>query len=462
MSGDVLEALRQTFPDDLLSSDEQDLATYGGDWTRVYEPAPLVIARPRSTAEVARVVARCRELRVPIVPSGGRTGLAGGAVARRGELVLSLERMRHIGEIDTLGMTVHVEAGAVNEAVQQACAPHRLLWPIDLASKGSSHVGGNLATNAGGVRVIRYGHARNWVLGLVVVTPAGEILEVGGAIEKDNTGLDLRQLYIGSEGTLGIITEATLKLARIPARLDVALFAVDTIEAGLRLFERARSAGLVLGAYELFTEACMQRLRAHRKFGPPFAKPAACYVLVEVESADDGDAFAEWAAREQSSPGVVDGVLAQSTQHARQLWQLREGISEALGATGLPHKNDVALPIRELAAFCRELDAVFAAGYPGWEICVFGHVGDGNIHINVMKPDALERAEFFARTGEADHAVFALVERHGGSISAEHGIGLVKKDYLHYSRSPTELAVMKSVKQALDPDNLMNPGKIFD
>ncbi|HEY5937827.1 MAG TPA: FAD-binding oxidoreductase, partial [Kofleriaceae bacterium] len=188
----ALEALVQSFGD-LISSDAQDLATYGRDWTRAYQPAPLAVARPRSTAEVAQIVARCRELGIAIVPSGGRTGLAGGAVAARGELVLSLERMRRIGEVDTLGLTIHVEAGAVNEAVQHTLAPHRLMWPIDLASKGSAHVGGNLATNAGGVRVIRYGHARNWVLGLTVVTPAGEILELGGAVEKDNTGLDLRQ-----------------------------------------------------------------------------------------------------------------------------------------------------------------------------------------------------------------------------------------------------------------------------
>lgn len=457
----ALEALVQSFGD-LISSDAHDLATYGRDWTRAYQPAPLAIARPRSTAEVAQIVARCRELGVAIVPSGGRTGLAGGAVAARGELVLSLERMRRIGEVDTLGMTIHVEAGAVNEAVQQVLAPHRLMWPIDLASKGSAHIGGNLATNAGGVRVIRYGHARNWVLGLVVVTPAGDILELGGAVEKDNTGLDLRQLYLGSEGTLGIITEATLKLERLPERLDVALFAVDSVDSGLRLFERARQAGLALAAYELFTESCMRRFRAHRGFGPPFASPAACYVLVEVESADGGAAFVEWATAEQGAPGIVDGVIAQSTQHARQLWQLREGISEALGATGLPHKNDIALPIRALAAFCRELDGVFATDWPGWEICLFGHVGDGNIHINVMKPDAMDPAAFFAKASAADHAVFALVERHGGSISAEHGIGLVKKPYLHYSRSPAEISLMKTVKRALDPEGLMNPGKIFD
>lgn len=239
--------------------------------------------------------------------------------------MVSLERMNRVGAIDIIGATVHVEAGVVNEAVQQVCAPHGLQWPIDLAAKGSSQVGGNLATNAGGVRVIRYGHARNWVLGLVVVTPTGEVLELGGPVEKDNTGLDLRQLYIGSEGTLGIITEATLKLTRLPGRLDVALFAVESIDAGLQLFERARRSGLLLAAYELFTEACMRRFRAHRGVGPPFAKPAPCYVLVEVESADEGAAFGAWTEGEQEGDGVIEGVVAHSAQHAQQLWQLREG-----------------------------------------------------------------------------------------------------------------------------------------
>ncbi len=403
----------------------------------------------------------CRAHKQPMVPSGGRTGLAGGAVAMHRELVVSLERMNRIDPVDVTGSTLRVDAGAVTEQVHQHCAVHGLTWPVDLASKGSSQVGGNLATNAGGVKVIRYGHARQWVLGLVVVTAAGDVLELGGALEKNNTGVDLRQLFIGSEGTLGFITEATLKLTRLPARLDLALFAVDGIDAGLRLFESARGGRFALSAYELFTEPCMARFRAHRGFGPPFARPSAAYVLVEAE-APDRAAFESWAHGALAAGGVEDGVIAQTPAQGRELWRLREGISEALGATGLPHKNDVALPVRALGAFCRELEAIFAASYPGWEICLFGHVGDGNLHINVMKPEGLARDEFFRLTGAADHAVFELVQRHRGSISAEHGIGLVKKDYLAYSRSPAEIALMRGLKALMDPDNLFNPGKILD
>ncbi|HTE52699.1 MAG TPA: FAD-binding oxidoreductase [Kofleriaceae bacterium] len=460
---DLLAAIAGELPADLLTREPDQLAIYGRDWTRAYTPAPLAVARPRTTAEVARVIALCRRHGQAVVPSGGRTGLAGGAVAQSGELVLSLDRMSHIGPIDTVGRTVRVEAGAVTERVHGECAAHGLFWPIDLASKGSSHIGGNLATNAGGVKVIRYGHARHWVLGLEVVLASGEVLELGGALEKDNTGVDLRQLFIGSEGTLGVITAATLKLTRPPDRVRVALFGLDSIDAGLALFADARGAGLPLTAYELFTESCMARVRAHRRIAPPLDGPSPCYVLVEAEApAGALDPLEAWTESALGARGVEGGVLAQSAAQAQSLWRLREGISESLGATGLPHKNDVALPIAVLGDFCRELEAVFAARYPGWEICLFGHVGDGNIHINVMKPDRMERDEFFRRTGEADHAVFELVQRFGGSISAEHGVGLVKKAYLGYTRGPAEMALMRTIKRALDPDNILNPGKIFD
>lgn len=465
----LLSAIEAELGADALRREPSDLAPYGRDWTRAYREAaaPLAAVLPRSTEEVARVVALCREHRQPLVPSGGRTGLAGGAVARRGELVVSLERLRRIGEVDTLGRTVRVGAGVVTEDLHRALAPSGLTWPVDLASKGSSQVGGNLSTNAGGVKVIRYGHARQWVSGLTVVTPAAQVLELGGALEKDNTGVDLRQLYIGSEGTLGIITGAVLRLARLPGDLEVALFAVSSIDAALDLFAEARSAPFTLSAYELVTEACMARLRAHRGIGPPLSRPAPCYVLIEADGGGEADGagtgLAAWAAGHAlAAAGVEDGVVAQSPRQARELWRLREGVSEALGATGVPHKNDVALPVSKLAGFCRELESVFAERYPGWEICLFGHVGDGNIHINVMKPDGMSAEDFFARAAAADHAVFDLVARHGGSISAEHGIGLVKKDYLGYSRSPAAIEVMKALKRALDPEGLFNPGKILD
>ncbi|MFT3924776.1 MAG: FAD-binding oxidoreductase [Myxococcales bacterium] len=460
-SSSFLDQLAREFPADFFSREQDDLDTYGRDWTRVYAPAPSAIALPRTTEEVARLVRLCNEAQVAVVPSGGRTGLAGGAVAKDGEIVLSLARMRRMDPVDLLGATVRVQAGAVTEAVHQHCAEHGLTWPVDFASKGSSQVGGNIATNAGGVKVIRYGLTRQWVLGLQVVTPSGEILELNGALEKNNTGTDLRQLFIGSEGTLGIVTEATLKLTRLPEKQSVLLFAVDDVPAVLRLFRDTRKAPFTLAAYEFFTDRCLARVTRHRKVRTPFEQAHRCYVLVELEDAD-ADKLEAWVSSLFERGLILDGTLAQNSSQAAELWSLREGISESLSATGLPHKNDISLPVAALEAFTAELEAIFAANYPDWEICLFGHIGDGNLHVNVMKPEALEKAAFLKQTSAADHHMFDLVKKHHGSISAEHGIGLLKKPYLNYSRTPEELAVLKAVKRALDPNGILNPGKILD
>jgi FAD/FMN-containing dehydrogenase len=449
------------FPADLLSEDPATLATFGIDWTTVYTPNACAVAQPRSTDEVARLLTLANQFHVAVVPSGGRTGLAGGAVAAHGELVLSLSRMHRMDPVDVLGESVRVQAGAVTEAVHQHCAPFGLTWPVDFASKGSSQVGGNIATNAGGVRVIRYGLTRNWVLGLEVVTAQGEVLELNGALEKNNTGLDLRQLFIGSEGTLGVITEATLKLTHLPAKRDVMLFGLSDLAAVLRLFGAARGGPFTIAAYEFFSDRCLARVLRHRQLQAPLSASANAYVLLEVEHALEPELDA-WLSAVFEQQLVEDGVAAQSSAQAGSLWALREGISESLSSTGLPHKNDVALPVARLARFCDELERVFAKSYPGWEIALFGHVGDGNLHINVMKPEAMEVEEFRRRTKEADHDIFTLVRKHGGSISAEHGIGLLKKDYLGYTRTPGELVLLKAVKRLLDPQGILNPGKVFD
>lgn len=453
-----LAELGAALPAAQIATDAAALATYGRDWTKVFTPQASAVVFPRSTAEVATVLRLASAHRIAIVPSGGRTGLAGGAVAANGEVVLSLEHMAALGPVDALGGTVRVQAGAVTEAVHNHCRPHGLTWPVDFASKGSSTVGGNLATNAGGVNVIRYGLTRQWVLGVEAVLMDGTIVDSNGALEKNNTGLDLRQLFIGSEGTLGVITQATLKLARIPTDTQVMLFALDSLADVLGLFSAVRRLPVVLQAYEFFTDRCSARLFRHRQIKPPFAEPASHYVLIETEAVNDLDQLLTALV----DTGLVkDGVAAKSNKEARELWQLREGISESLSATGMPHKNDVSLPIAELAGFCAALDQVFAARYPDWEICVFGHIGDGNLHINIMKPDALGKDDFLAKTHDADRDMFALVQRHRGSISAEHGIGLLKRDFLAYTRSPAELSLMKTIKAALDPEGLLNPGKIL-
>jgi FAD/FMN-containing dehydrogenase len=455
------EGLAHQVPEVLVTREASERVEYGRDWTRVFDPAPCAIAFPRTTSDVAGIVRLCAAHGVAVVPSGGRTGLAGGAVAANGELVVSLTKMRAMHPVDVVGGTVRVEAGAITEAVHQHCAPSGLTWPVDFASKGSSTVGGNIATNAGGVKVIRWGLTRQWVLGLRVVLASGEVLDASSALEKNNTGLDLRQLFIGSEGTLGIVTEATLKLAPLPRRLDVLLFAVEDLPAVVRLFRETRAAPFTLSAYEMFTAACLARVLAHRQLRDPLDTPASHYVLVELEDADRA-AMETWVQSLFERTLVVNGTLAQSSSEARDLWALRESISESLSATGFPHKNDIALPIAALEAFCADLGDLFARRYPGWEVCLFGHIGDGNLHVNVMKPPQVEKEAFLARVKEADRDMFDLVKAHGGSVSAEHGIGLLKKPWLGWTRSPVEIATMKAVKRALDPSGLLNPGKVFD
>src|SRR2546423_1745159 len=314
--------LARDFPADFVTEDAAERAEYGRDWTRVYAPAPSAIAFPRTTDEVARLMAACSAHRVAVVPSGGRTGLAGGAVAANGELVVSLARMRRMDTIDELGLTVRVQAGAVTAAVHEHCAALGLTWPVDFASKGSSQVGGNIATNAGGVKVIRYGLTRQWVLGLEVVLASGEVLALNGALEKNNTGFDLRQLFIGSEGTLGIITEATLKLTRLPQATHVLLFAVADLAAVLALFRAGRRAPFTLAAYEFFTDRCMTRLLRHRSnLRVPLETKATHYVLIEAENADE-EALAAWMGETGEAGLWLDGTLAQSAQQAAELWAL--------------------------------------------------------------------------------------------------------------------------------------------
>lgn len=458
-SSALLRAIEARCGAGIVTTDPSDLAELGRDWTRVYPAAPSAVALPRTTKDVSVILSLCDEANVAVVPSGGRTGLAGGAVAKDGELVLSLSRMSAIGEIDVIGRTVRVEAGAVTQAVHERCAEHGLTWPVDFASKGSSHVGGNIATNAGGIRVIHYGLTRNWVLGLDVVLANGEVLEMGRALEKNNTGVDLKQLFIGSEGTLGVITAATLKLTRSPREHDVMLFALEDLGAVVRLFRAAQDAPFALGAFELFTDKCLARVERHRKLQSPLGTNGAFYVVLEAERTEANEA---WLSDLFERGLVLDGTMAQHASQATSLWALRESISESLSATGLPHKNDIALPIATLEGFCRDLETTLAERYPGWEVCLFGHIGDGNLHVNIMKPDDMDKAAFLERTHEVDRNMFELVASYGGSISAEHGIGLLKKDYLSYSRSPAEIATMRTLKRALDPKNTLNPGKILD
>ncbi|MCB9717586.1 MAG: FAD-binding oxidoreductase [Myxococcales bacterium] len=457
-------------PDHVIAEGD-DLAFYGADRCRGDWPvAPGLIVLPATIEEVQAVVRICAAHGVPIVPSGGRTGLTGAATATHGEVVLSLTRMSRILEVDPAARLLRCEAGATVEAAHLAAAEHGLLYPVDFAAKGSAHVGGSIATNAGGVKVLRYGLTRQWVQGLKVVVASGECLSLGGALVKDNTGYDLRQLFIGAEGTLGIVVEATLRLCAPPAGRVVALCAVPDEERVLELFARVQASGLVLQAFECFDAGCLRRVLEHRgrDGAGPFDPPSPQHALLEVEVPQPGpqaheattDALAEQLADAQDVGTITDAVLASTEAQARELWALREDTSESLHRHR-PHKSDVSVPVAALPRFLAAWRQRVAAELPGVEAVVFGHIGDGNLHLNLLQPADEDPTSFQARCKAFDARSYALVHDFHGSVSAEHGIGLLKRDHLHFSRSPTELQMMRAIKHALDPQGLFNPGKML-
>ena len=460
----ALSHLRQLIGAANVLTNPSDLEAYGRDWTRVYQPKPGVIVLPASTAEVAAVVRFCHQEQLAIVPSGGRTGLAGAAMATDGEVVLSLSRMAKIEELDEVGQTIRVEAGITTQQVQEAARDVGLFFPLDLAAKGSCQIGGNIATNAGGVKFIRFGGMREQVLGLEVVLPSGEILDMNTGLRKNNTGYDLRQLFIGSEGTLGIVTRATLRLTPPPRNMQVSVMGVAGFDAILQILSECGKAGVQLTAFEFFTRAAHEIVLQHApQARSPFAERSPYYVLLEVEEGPGGvDVMQPLLERIFAADLISDAVVATSSAQFKELWGLRENITECLSKHGHIRKNDISLAIGQLAAFTAELEIEVAAAPPDIQLVLFGHIGDGNLHINYVGLNKAESfADFNVRAREIELKIFARLARYKGSISAEHGIGLLKKKDLHFSRSSPEVALMRQIKQLLDPDNLFNPGKIF-
>jgi FAD/FMN-containing dehydrogenase len=443
-------------------TDEDSLSHYGMDWTRVYTPAPAAVVLPESIEQVQDLVRLAARTQFSIVPSGGRTGLSGGAAACNGELVLALDRLNHIEDFNPIDRTVRCGAGVITEQLQQFATQCDLFYPVDFASSGSSQIGGNISTNAGGINVIRHGMTRDWVAGLKLVTGTGELLDLNRGLVKNNTGYDLRQLVIGAEGTLGVVVEATMRLSRPPKDQAVLVLGVPdmaSIMSVLSVFQGA----IELSAFEFFSELALQKVVEHQGLQRPFDTPSDYYALLEFEQ---GDAQALEQAMGlfehcMEQGWVVDGVISQSVAQAQSLWRLREDISETI-SRWTPYKNDISTLISRVPAFLAEVEAVVNARYPEFEIIWFGHIGDGNVHLNVLKPDDLPMADFQQRCGDVSQWVFEIVQRYGGSVSAEHGVGLLKKDYLHYSCSELEVSIMRDIKKAFDPAGIMNPGKIFD
>jgi len=458
-----LNTLLSAAPDLRLLTAAADLEHYGRDWTRRWPPAPLAVALPSSVAEVQAVLRWAGAHSIAVVPSGGRTGLSGGAVAAHGELVLSLARMHKVLEFNPVDRTLTVQAGAVLETIHAAARGHGLIYPVDFAARGSATIGGTVATNAGGIRVIRYGNTREWIAGLKVVTADGTLLELNRGLIKNSSGYDLRHLMIGSEGTLGVVVEVTLTLTDPPPPGEVMLLALPSLAALMQVFATFR-ARLQLDAFEFFDHAAMPHVLAHGAHDP-FAQPHPYYVLTEYAAPDETAKAAalEVFATCMDNGWILDGCVSTSEAQARQLWQLREGITESI-AHYTPYKNDVSVRVSDIPAFLHQAGELLAREYPQFEVIWFGHIGDGNLHVSILKPAALAQAqaEFIRNCERVTQLLADLLQRFGGSISAEHGIGLVKKPYLESTRSAADITLMRAVRNAFDPQGILNPGKLFD
>ncbi len=372
-----------------------------------------------------------------------------------------MDRMNKVLNFDPVDRQLTVEAGVITQEIQQSAEENRLFYPVDFASSGSSQIGGNLATNAGGIKVFRYGLTRDWVTGLSVVTGTGELLRLNQGLIKNATGYDLRHLFIGSEGTLGFIVEATLALTSPPPAQGVMVVGAPGMDAVMRILERFRSS-TTLSAFEMFSEGALEKIVEHTDARRPFDSVCDSYVLMEFDCPDDASETKALEAFEACAEDgdILDGVLSQSDSQAASLWRLREDISETI-ARYTPYKNDLSVRVSNVPKFIDDLDSVVNERYPDFEVLWYGHIADGNLHLNILKPESLELQNFRKACETVNSLVFDIVARYDGSVSAEHGVGSLKKPYLHYTRSASEIEYMRGLKGVFDPAGILNPGKIF-
>lgn len=457
----LLESLKQLVEPGKVLTDADSLENYGKDWTKIYTPNPLAIVFPKSTEEVQAIVRWANEHKVGLVPSGGRTGLSGAAVATNQEVVVSFDYMNKVLDFNAIDREVICQPGVITKQLQTFAEEKGLYYPVDFASSGSSQIGGNIGTNAGGIKVIRYGMTRNWVAGLKVVTGKGDLLELNKGLIKNATGYDFRNLFIGAEGTLGFVVEATIKLERKPNNLTVLVLGTPDFESIMPVLHAFQSK-LDLTAFEFFSDKCLEKILARGDIPAPFESRYPFYALIEFEAITEHMKDEAMSVFEHclDEGWVVDGVISQSQQQLQNLWRLREDISETI-APFTPYKNDLSVTVSKVPNFLADIDAIVKADYPDFDVLWYGHIGDGNLHLNILKPADMDKEDFFAKCAVVNTKVFEVVEKYNGSVSAEHGVGLVKRDYLEYSRSTAEIDYMRAVKAVFDPNNIMNPGKIF-
>ncbi|MCC6609273.1 MAG: FAD-binding oxidoreductase [Burkholderiales bacterium] len=448
---------------------ESDTTPYATDWRRRYFGRALAVVKPGSSEEVAAVVRLCAETGTAIVPQGGNTSLCGGATPDGSgtQVVVNLSRMNRVRALDAVNNTVTVEAGCILARLQTAAEAADRLFPLSLAAEGSCEIGGNLSTNAGGVQVLRYGNMRDLVLGLEVVLPSGELWDGLRTLRKDNTGYDLKQLFIGAEGTLGIITAAVLKLFPRPRAQATAFVGLDSTRDALALLTHMQSrCGDRLTAFELLSATCVEIVTRHMPgVQSPFARIHAQHVLLELSDTDAASNVRdvmEAALAEAMERGIArDVVVATSEAQAQGLWALRENMTEAQMREGRQVKHDVSVPISSIPEFVDAARAALDQAFRGVRVIGFGHLGDGNLHYNVASPPTMTEEAFMARMPEVNRIVHDLVVRFGGSISAEHGLGVYKRDEILRYKSPLEMGLMRQIKRAIDPLGIMNPGKVI-
>jgi FAD/FMN-containing dehydrogenase len=444
-----------------FTEDQAEIGPHLEEWRSKYRGSSPLLLKPANVEQVSAILAICNETRTPIVPQGGNTGLVGGQIPFHGEVLLSLSRMNRIRHVDAGGMNMIAEAGIVLVDAQRAASDAGSLFPLSLAAEGSCTIGGNLSTNAGGVNVLRYGNARELALGLEVVLADGRVLNLLRALHKDNTGYDLKQLFIGAEGTLGVVTAAALRLFPKPVERVTVFAAVDAPKAALTLLTRLQDAtGGLISAFEIMPRLGLEFVLAHiQQTSDPLSAPSPWYVLIEATTAAHFDLQS---AVERALEGIVnDAVIAASETQRTNLWRLRESLSEAQKKKGGSIKHDVSVPIARVPEFLEVATRAVLARIPDARPVPFGHIGDGNIHFNISVPKGGDNATFLARWDEIARIVHDIVHEFGGSISAEHGIGVMKRNEIARYKSAAEIETMRAVKRALDPNNILNPGKVL-
>ena len=457
------EIFTKCLPETQILTASSDLQYFGKDVCQQYKAAPSAILLPATIEEVCACVKTANEHKISIVPSAGRTGYSGGATATNGEVIISLTKLNKILDFNAVERSITVQAGVALEAVQNYAKEHGLLYPIDFASRGSCLIGGTIATNAGGIRVIRHGLTRDWVLGLKVVTGTGELLDLNGHLFKNQTGYDLRQLFIGSEGTLGIVVEATLRLTSLPSDSRLAFCAFARAEDALPTLVRLRAAGLVVELFEFLEDTGLELVLKHQSLPRPFQEKHPCYAAIEIDGGrqDARDTF-EQVLSDLIEEGVLaDVAISENSKQYQDLMSLRELIGETANQHYTVHKNDISVSISDIPEFVSKLKNLLKDDSDTNQVVVFGHLGDGNLHVNVLMPKDVDSKSFWHHCELLDHKIFSLVKEFKGSISAEHGVGLLKKDFLSYSRSAAEIELMRGIKKVFDPAGILNPGKIF-